>query len=190
MSDDNTMSNMLNLAKLFTPPTTSNPKNTADKSWPMFPLDAEIHTEPLRVCKSLIPYLPLQKQKDISIFIKVYELMAVVNYYSHIDEWEQPSGNFRDRENWQVDLLHSIKENLDPSNAYWIDILFKVNDVKNILTSVQSGSTYTEPTELTRPVEVPTPPPQGTSQEFVDNIAPMLDDNQKKILQTLSTFMK
>lgn len=182
---------MMNLAKLFAPTATSNTKTTPnDKSWPMFPLDAEIHTEPLRVCKSLIPYLPLKKQKDLSIFIKVYELMSVVNYYSDIDEQNTPSSNFRESETWPMDLLHSVKENLDPSNAYWVDILFKFNDVKNILSSVQSGASYLEPTNIPPPEDKPQVALKGTSQEFNQNISPMLDDNQKRLLETLSTIMK
>lgn len=191
MSDDNTLSNMMSLAKLFAPSATSNPKtSTNDKSWPMFPLDAEIHTEPLRVCKSLIPYLPLKKQKDLSIFIKVYELMSVVNYYSNIDEEKLAPSNFRESETWQTDLLQSVKENLDPSNAYWVDILFKINDVKTILTSVQSGTPYHAPSNTLSPTVTPQLSPKGVSKEFTENISPMLDDKQRKLLETLSTIMK
>ncbi len=190
MNNDNTLSNMMNLAKLFSPPATSNTKTAShDKAWPMFPLDAEIHTEALRVCKSLIPYLPLKKQKDLSIFIKVYELMSVINYYSAMDEPNISPNNFRESETWQMDLLHSVKENLDPSNAYWVDILFKFNDVKNILSSVQSGDSYLEPTNIPAPEDNPQVALKGTSQEFIQNISPMLDDNQKKFLETLSTIM-
>lgn len=187
MNNDNTMSNMVNLAKLFAPLATSNPKTISDgKSWPMFPLDAEIHTEPLRVCKSLIPYLPFEKQRDLSIFIKIYELMSVVNHFSAINELEPPLSNFRESETWQLDLLHSVKDSLDPANAYWVDILFKINDVRNILSSAQSGSPYEESVNFATPA----PLSNGTSEDFIQNISPMLDDNQKKILETLSAFMK
>ncbi|HHX60536.1 MAG TPA: hypothetical protein GX707_07405 [Epulopiscium sp.] len=191
MDNDNTMSNMINLAKLFAPPTTSNRKSTPDgKSWPMFPIDAEIHTEPLRVCKSLIPYLPFEKQKSLSIFIKVYELMSVVNYFSAMDEDDHQAGNFRQSDTWQMDLLHSVKDNLDPANAYWVDILFKVNDVKNILASAQLGAPYKDPTTALATSNPTQPLFSQPSNEFIQNIAPMLDDNQRKLLETLSTIMK
>ena len=182
---------MMNLAKLFAPTAASNTKNTPnDKSWPMYPLDAEIHTEPLRVCKALIPYLPFEKQKSLSIFIKAYELMSVVNHFSAIDEWEQPSKNFRESDTWPLDLLHSVKDSLDPTNAYWVDILFKVNDVKNILAAAQSKSPYSSPSDLAVSPKEVARPSNGTSQEFLQNISPMLDDHQKQLLDMLSTIMK
>ena len=190
MDNDHTLSNMMNLAKLFAPTATSNTNATSgDKAWPMYPLDAQIHTEPLRVCKSLIPYLPLEKQKNISIFIKAYELISVINHYADLDALEEPSSHFRKSDTWQIDLLHSVKESLDPANAYWVDILFKINDVRGILASAQSGSSSEEASNLPAASNPPTPP-KGNSQEFIDNIAPMLDDNQRKILETLSSFMK
>lgn len=179
MNNDNTMSNMLTLAKLLAPTTTPDSKSTSgDKSWPMFPLDAQIHTEPLRICKSLIPYLPFEKQKSIYVFIKFYELITIVNYFSNVNQWDYPIANYRENDNWQVDMLNSIKDNLDPANAYWIDIVFKLNDVKKILTSAQS------------PQSQETTPQIGVSDEFKQNISPMLDDSQKQLLETLSTFMK
>lgn len=194
MDNDNTMSNMINLAKLFAPPANTSLKVASDgKSWPMFPLDAEIHTEPLRVCKSLIPYLPFEKQKSLSIFIKAYELMSVVNHFSAIEEPSQPSSHFRESETWQMDLLHSVKDNLDPANAYWVDIFFKINDVKNILASAQLGSTYNEPTPAASSSQMPSSSKvssKGSSEDFMQNISPMLDDNQRKILETLSAIMK
>ncbi len=190
MSNDNTMSNMINLAKLFAPTATSNPATSPDgKSWPMFPLDVEIHTESLRVCKSLIPYLPFEKQKNLSIFIKAYELMSVVNHFAAIDEKDHPSSHFRESETWQMDLLHSVKNSLDPDHAYWVDIFFKINDVKNILASAQSGSPYTESTTVEPPSKTQGAS-KGVSNEFIQNISPMLDDHQKNLLETLSTIMK
>lgn len=175
---------MMSLAKLFAPSATSQGKTTSDgKSWPMFPLDAQIHTEPLRVCKSLIPYLPLEKQKNISIFIKVFELMAVINYYSDMDDLDFQHTNFRESETWQKDLLYSVKDSLDPSNAYWVDILLKIGDVKQILADAQS----VPPSRETQPK--PTSNDSEKSKEFIQNISPMLDDNQKKILEMLSTIM-
>ena len=61
----------------------------------------------------LVGCLPLKKQKDLSIFIKVYELMSVINYYSAMDEPNISPNNFRESETWQMDLLHSVKENWD-----------------------------------------------------------------------------
>lgn len=147
-----------------------------DKSWPMFPLDAKIHTEPLRVCKSLIPYLPFDKQKNISIFIKLFELMAVIDYYSEDKKLVNQPINLRDNDDWQRDLLETIKDNLDPDNAFWIDIIFKFNDVQEILSTAQS------PTPLIEDDNNP--------KEFIENISPMLDDNQQKMLKMLSAIMK
>lgn len=179
VNNDNTMSNMLTLAKLFAPTTTPSKKSTSgDNSWPMFPLDAQIHTEPLRVCKSLIPYLPFEKQKSVSVFIKFYELMSVINYFSTVNEWDYPTANYRENDKWQIDMLNSMKNSLDPANAYWVDIIFKLKDVKNILASAQSPA----PPKETSPI--------GVSDEFTQNISPMLDDSQKQLLETLSAFMK
>ena len=195
MSNDNTISSIMNLAKLFTPDSSASSKSTSqDKSWPMFPLDAQIHTEPLRVCKSLIPYLPYDKQKTICIFIKLYELISVVEHYSSTNDPLHPHTNFRESENWQSDLLYSVKDNLDPQNAYWVDIFFKIRDVKKILESVQSGTPYNDTaTRIESPKQTQTPAVTdnpGVSKEFTQTISPMLDDNQKKMLEMLSTIMK
>lgn len=163
------------------------------KSWPMFPLDAEIHTEPLRVCKSLLPYLPFEKQKNISIFIKFYELMSVIDHYSGEDTAQQPTTNFRQDKALQRDLLESVKGSLDPNNAFLIDILFKFGDVQKILSAVQSGTPYTEMTNTEPPKALETIPAKtnpGPSNDFMENISPMLDDNQKNMLKMLSTIMK
>lgn len=187
MSNDPTMSNLLNLAKLFSPSTTSNSTLTSnEKSWPMFPLDAEIHTEPLRVCKSLVPYLSFEKQKNISIFIKFYELISVIDYFSDMEDPGSEPPYFREDESWPKELLYSVKDSLDPSNAYWVDILLKINDVKDILAAANSGQSSSP---ATTPPD-PNPSPGTQSKEFTENIAPMLDDNQKKMLEMLSNIMK
>lgn len=188
------ISNMMNLVKLFAPTTAPNAKTIQDNhSWPMFPLDAQIHTESLRVCKCLIPYLPFEKQKNISIFIKVFELMSVVDYFSSVDIMDNASENLRNNETWQTDLLHSVKNNLDPNNAYWVDIFFKINDVRKILAVAQSGSPATEtPSLKASPTEHEphtTTNPEA-SKDFIQNISPLLDDNQRKMLEMLSTIIK
>lgn len=191
MSNDNTMSNMLSLAKLFSPSSASN-SNIAlnEQSWPMFPLDAEIHTESLRVCKSLVPYLSYEKQKNISIFIKFYELMSVIEHFSNSENSDHDPPYFRESETWPKELLYSVKDSLDPSNAYWVDILLKVNDVKDILAAANSEQSSAQATTKPAPVPNPSPSQPTQSKEFIENIAPMLDDNQKKMLEMLSSIMK
>lgn len=156
-----------------------------NKSWPMFPLDAQIHTEPLRICKSLIPYLPFEKQKNLSIVIKLYELISVIDHFSDTDVTNYPTSHFRESETWQTDLLTSIRSNLDPQNAYWVDIFFKFNDIKKILSSAQSGGLIAQ-----APSNTETPITSEGPKNFLDNISPMLDDQQKQFLNILSTVIK
>lgn len=182
----NSISNIMNLVKLFAPSSTPSPTSVSgEKSWPMFPLDAQIHTESLRVCKCLIPYLPFEKQRDLSILIKVFELVSISNHFSNLDVASTTHLDLNRGENWQSDLLLSVKNNLDPKNAYWVDIFFKINDVKKILASAQSSP---PPTEKVAKIENNNNP--KPSQDFMNNIAPSLDDNQKRILEMLSTVMK
>ena len=185
MENLDSIANIMNLVKLFAPSSTpSTTSNSEQRSWPMFPLDAQIHTEPLRVCKCLIPYLPFEKQRDLSILIKVFELVSISNYFSTLDVANTTKLDLNRGENWQSDLLHSVKNNLDPKNAYWVDIFFKINDVKKILASAQSSFA---PTEKAANIKNSNTKP---SQNFMENIAPNLDDSQKKILEMLSTVMK
>lgn len=179
------LSSIMNLVKLFAPssaPTQSS--NSGQKSWPMFPIDSEIHTEPLRVCKCLIPYLPFEKQRDLSIVIKVFELIAVADYFAGFDPGDIVIVNSSRSETWQTDLLTSIKNNLDPQNAYWVDIFFKINDVKDLLANAKPGL---PPPKETSPVPPSNPTP---SQDYMDSIAPSLNDSQKDLLKMLSTVMK
>ncbi len=182
MDNTDSMKNIMNLVKLFAPSSTPSKASSQDNSWPMFPLDAQIHTEPLRVCKCLIPYLPLEKQRDISILIKVFELAAVAEHFSNLDDTDSNLTRSDSSEPWQKDLLASVRNNLDPKNAYWVDILFKIHDVKEILATAQS-SEDDKPLEIEEDSSKP-------SKEFTENISPHLNDNQKQILEMLSTVMK
>lgn len=182
------ISSIMNLVKLFAPSSTpSQSFNSGQKSWPMFPIDSEIHTEPLRVCKCLIPYLPFEKQRDLSIVIKVFELVAVADYFAGFDPEDIVTANSTRSETWQTDLLTSIKNNLDPKNAFLADVFFKINDVKDILANAKLGSPA--PTK-TSPVPPPNPPNPTPSKDFMDNIVPSLNDSQKGLLKMLSTVMK
>lgn len=185
MDNTNSMANIMNLVKLFAPSSSPSPgPSTGEPSWPMFPIDAQIHTEPLRVCKCLIPYLPFEKQRDISILIKVFELVSVADYFADLDEPDSNFINSSRSDNWQSNLLHSVKNNLDPKNAYLADIFFKINDVKKILSTAQSSPPPAEKVPETSDTNT------ETSPNFLENIAPSLDDNQKKILEMLSMVMK
>lgn len=162
---------------------------THNRSWPMCPVDAGIHTESLRVCKSLIPYLSFEKQKNISIMIKLYELMSVIAHYSDDNNFEEPAGNFRTNKAVQRDLLESVKSSLDPKHAHWVDLFFKFGDMQKILTAMQAETPDAQASN--EPLESQTAETKpGPSQDFMENIAPMLDDNQKNMLEMLSTIMK
>jgi len=184
------ISSIMNLVKLFAPSSSpSQSSNSEQKSWPMFPLDSKIHTEPLRVCKCLIPYLPFEKQRDLSIVIKIFELMAVTDYFAGFDPGDIVLVNATRSETWETDLLTSIRSNLEPQNAYWVDIFFKINDVKDILANAKPG--LPPPKETSQiPPERPNPSNAAPSKDFMDNIAPSLNDSQKDLLKMLSTVMK
>ena len=174
------ISSIMKLVKLLAPSSppsqSSSPK---EKTWAMLPIDAKIHTEPLRICKCLIPYLPFEKQRDLSIVIKIFELMAVADYFAGFDPGDIVIANSTRSETWQKDLLTSIKNNLDPENAYWADIFFKFNDVKDILANAQSSPPTSKETATTTSNAPP-------SKDFMDNIVPSLSDSQKDLLKMLT----
>lgn len=201
MDNNNPFANMMNLASLFIPSPSSKTSSAGDNAtWKMSPIDAEIHTEPLRICKCLLPYLPYERQKSVSVALKLFELVSVMQYYSEPNILNNSMMRAKESENWQIDLLNSIRHNLDPSHAYLVDILFKLNDMRKILAAVQSNS-YIPPTQTPNtPLITNTESLQNSSKdnsssnnspkEIVEKLSPMLDDNQRKILETLSTIMK
>lgn len=190
MDNTNQLSNIVNMVNLLS--SVSSPKSPSgkeSKARSMFPLDEQIHTEPVRICKCLIPYLPYERQKTLSVGIKLFELFSVMEFYSNPDVVDNSIANFRESKTWQTDLLYSIKDNLEPNNAYWIDIFFKINDVQKILAAARSNPN-TIPAPFGNYDTDKSSEKHESSSEVIKRLSPQLNENQKNILEVLSTIMK
>ena len=96
------------------------------------PLDHEVNTELMRVCKCVIPYLDPGLQKNVAVGIKFLELINTMNAFSDLGSFNTNQSLTR-QGHWDQDLLRSIRSNLSPDKAYMIDALIKLQEFKSII---------------------------------------------------------
>lgn len=178
------------------------------------PLDQEVNTELMRVCKCVIPYLDRGVQKNVAIGLKFLELVNTINAYG--DPLNSNNSISLTRQgHWQEDLLRSVRSNLSPDKAYLIDAVIKLQEFKSILNTKDTGSSIPttlssyepEPSfeqapqfepfsDLSR--EVPknekVPPKSQTSSgpspaNILQMLSPLLDDNQKQLFNAFASLM-
>lgn len=101
-------------------------------------LDRAVNNDFLVVSKSLLPYLSADRQKPIAIFIKVMELIYTVNLFSN--ETSVNSMSRSQETGWEKDFLNDVKGNLSEDKAYFIDVLMKLTEAKNLLTRQEHSS--------------------------------------------------
>lgn len=95
-------------------------------------LDRAVNNDLLVVSKSLLPYLNMDRQKPLAIFIKVMELIYTVNLFSN--EATVRSMSRSQDTGWENDFLNDVKNNLSADKAYFIDVIMKLNEAKTLLS--------------------------------------------------------
>ena len=178
------------------------------------PLDSHVNSEWMRVCKCILPYLDRSTQKHLAISLKFMELMSVINLYS---QQNAPDPISLTREgSWEKDLLHNVRSNLSADKAFIIDAVLKISEAKNILSQHKQEPNQSnpsdslslfnpaDPTDESTAKDSPTLPDDGAEQssspssggpsfnpmDMIEKLSPLLDDNQRQMIQLFSTLMK
>lgn len=108
-------------------------------------LDRAVNNELLIVSKSLLPYLNLDKQRTAAIFIKVIELVYTMSLFS--DETTVRSMSRSQETGWEKDFLNDVKGNLSNDKAYFIDVILKLTEAKDLLTRSPDGPSHSASNE-------------------------------------------
>lgn len=170
-------------------------------------LDEQVNTELMRVCKCVLPYLDTPIQKNLAVSIKLFELIGVMQLYS--DESNYGGMRLARSDDWEKDLLHSIRSNLSPEKAYMIDAFLKFNEFRSILKgpsnqpelpsyeseepstiTSDAPATFFNASPRSQPINSSTQNQSLNPADILNKLSPLLDDNQKQMINLLSAFMK
>ncbi|WP_054741211.1 hypothetical protein [Cellulosilyticum ruminicola] len=161
----------------------------------MVSLDRAINNDFLTISKSLIPYLPLENQKSLAIFVKTFELMQTINLFSKDAAVHSMSRSHE--AGWEKEFLKDVRQNLSGDRGYFIDALLKLTEVRDLIDN-HAENNYTEPTpSVVEPY--PNDPTQSTPtnngptitpNDVIDKLSSMLEPNQVQLLKVLSSFIK
>lgn len=161
----------------------------------MVSLDRAINNDFLTISKSLIPYLPLERQKSLAIFVKTFELMQTINLFSRDDVVHSMSRSHE--AGWEKEFLKDVRQNLSGDRGYFIDALLKLTEVRDLIDNHPTENNYVTPTPIVEPYQNNTPqtapPNNGPSinpADVIDKLSTMLEPNQVQLLKVLSSFMK
>lgn len=168
----------------------------------MTSLDHAVNNDLLIVAKSLVPYLDIQRQKTIAILLKAIELLYTINFYSNPEKVLELSQS--QEPGWEKAFLKDVKENLDNEKAYFIDVILKLSEAKDLLmnpdTSLLSLFTPNTPEQVettqiekveAEPVETtPTPAPTISMDQIMSSLSSILDPNSTQLLNALAAFFK
>lgn len=179
-------------------------------------LDRAVNNEFLIVSKSLLPYLNIDKQRSVAIFIKVMELIYTVNLFSN--ETSVRSMSRSQETGWEKDFLKDVRNNLSPDKAYFIDAILKLTEVRDLLVqpdnpSLEHSSTSseyhlhpndsgilndipfpkdTDSNEAPQVASSPTPKQTSNSmpspEQLINGLSSFLDSNQTQLLKTISSL--
>lgn len=187
---------------------------------PSNPLDKEVNTDFIRICKCILPYLNRNAQKQLAISLKMLELVSTIQLFQD----ENLNDTFRTtrQDNWEDELLLNIRDNISPEKAYLIDAFIKFKEFSRILKNTKNEPTIVEdgifeedfshntpqenqemnafmqmfnPTakkETTSyiPTSNDTQPSKLNKADLLNTLAPLLDDKQKQMLQALASMMQ
>lgn len=162
-------------------------------------LDDTVNSEFMRVCKCMIPYLDRDIQKNAAVGLKFLELINTINAYSNDTMISDLS--LTRQGNWEHNLLSDVRSNLSPEKAYIIDALMKLKEFRSILETKDTDAPVVGSVE---PLDSPeqtsfyadsstdnrTPNPSTISpNNILQAISPLLDDNQKQLLNLFAGFL-
>lgn len=173
-------------------------------------LDRAINTDILVVSKSLLPYLNIDKQRPMAIFIKSLELIYTINLFSN--ETSVRSLSRSHETGWEKSFLNDVKENLGADKAYFIDAILKIAEAKDLLARADPKDTSEAPEyhlhdldsgvleSMPFPDETPIPKDQtfpkpndnksaaASPEQIINSLSSMLDPNQAQLLKVLTSL--
>ncbi|MGL5677400.1 MAG: hypothetical protein ACRDDX_13385 [Cellulosilyticaceae bacterium] len=129
------------------------------------PLDQEVNTEFMRVCKCVIPYLDRNVQKNVAVGLKFLELVNTINAFSdplHVSD----SLSLSRQDRWEEDLLVNVRSNLSPEKAYLIDAILKLQEMKKILNVKEGMDSFSPSFPTVEPTPTDIPPVFDAFQPF------------------------
>lgn len=95
--------------------------------------EQDLQTPAIRTIKAAIPYLDFEYQKNIGIMIKIIELDNLIKKYRNTAA-TMDTGK---KDGWQKDMLLAMKSELDKKNQYYIDMLVRFMDIKDIIAKLK-----------------------------------------------------
>lgn len=96
-------------------------------------LEKDMQTPAIRTIKAAIPYLDYEYQRNIGIMVKIIELDNLIKNY----KTTAGAMSLTKKKGWQKEMLLSMKPELDRRNQYYIDMLVRFIDIKDIMENMQ-----------------------------------------------------
>ena len=175
-------------------------------------LDRAVNNDMLIVTKSLLPYLNIDRQKPVAIFIKAMELFYTISLFSNEASVRSMCRN--GESDWEKSFLNDVKANLGNDKAYFIDAILKLTEAKDLLARSETPSNNDNPEYNLHPMDsgilesMPFPDQNASNQgstsstqpkasnsmqsptpeQIINSLSSMLDPNQAQLLKTLSSL--
>lgn len=160
----------------------------------MISLDRAVNNDFLMISKSLIPYLPVERQKSLAIFVKTFELMQTIDLFSRDDFVRSMSRSHE--AGWEKDFLKDVRQNLSGDRGYFIDAILKLTEVRDLINNHPAQDNFTPPvptnTESLEETDSSTSASNNpiNPTEVINKLSTILEPNQVQLLKILSSFMK
>ncbi|MBQ1274113.1 MAG: hypothetical protein U0L26_06525 [Cellulosilyticum sp.] len=178
-------------------------------------LDRAINNDILVVSKSLLPYLNIDRQKPMAVFIKLMELVYTINLFSN--EASVRSMSRSQESGWEKSFLNDVKANLGDDKAYFVDVILKLAEAKDLLAKPEPSTSRPSqntpeyhlhpldsgtledapfPDEKTAPSTPKSTPPPNTPpksagpspEQIINGLSSMLDPNQAQLLKVIASM--
>jgi len=171
---------MGNNTALNPPQVTSDPPKIYSPSTILF--DETVHTPQMKVIKAAIPYMKVDHQRILGVFIKFLELKKVIDIYRN-DSPPLASTSFLTNPNWKIDMLASIRPHCTEEKQYMVDMMTKVIDIGELMKKMYTLRTNQSVNPQTNTQS------SNQKQTLIQTLSPMLNENQKHMLNMLTTLM-
>ncbi|QUI22863.1 hypothetical protein HZI73_11430 [Vallitalea pronyensis] len=169
--DIGNMNNMLNLVKLLS----SAPGNPTPQTNPHIELDHLVSNQQMNMIKASLPYLDVNKQKNLAIIIKYLELKKTMTLYGQnnlhaISDIQKSNTSKRD-------MLYALRAYCPDKLKQQLDIIL---NMQGMLAALKNPAPmYQEPHQ------------QGGSQSNQPHVSPQDDNlNREELIQQLKHLMQ
>ncbi|GKX31648.1 hypothetical protein SH1V18_41280 [Vallitalea longa] len=98
--------------------------------------DTIVNSNKMNIIKAAIPYMNLENQKKIALFVKLIEFINTMNLYNNHSINEIPALNKTNIT--KRDMLMALRPSCSDKNKQLIDILLNVNNLKSMMTSINN----------------------------------------------------